>query len=298
MAVWKIERRKADCAGPTCGRIFDEGDRHISCLLLRDGEFVREDLCLDCWKARGAALTAQASAQQALPETSEALEAPQAAEATEVAEVAEVAEASVQPSEGSVEEIFWWRTRHQGSKKRSVQLDLASLERLFIQLEGREDRKVRELRYVLCLLLMRKRRVKVMKIERSPEGESFLVKRPRIDQLYRVWVFDFDAERMEEVRAQLQAIFDGAETDAGLPEDSLQDEPASQPQPGSQDPLDEWESDEPRPQPFGADQADDPVDEDQSAMQLESAEESTRKATVEAGAGTDEASRASGPSGE
>ena len=188
MVIWKIERRKAACAAAGCERAFEDGDQHISCLLLRDGEFLREDLCLNCWRELRASQEEGPSAEG--------------------------------------EELFWWRTRHQSSKKRTVQLDLASLEQLFIQLEGRKERKVRELRYVLCLLLMRKRRVKVEKIQRGSEGESFIVKRPRRDERYQVFVYDFDAEQMDVVRMQLQAVFDGAETDAGIPETLLQeDEP-------------------------------------------------------------------------
>ena len=41
-----------------------------------------------------------------------------------------------------------------GEARKTVQLDLDSLDRLFLQLEGRPEREVRELRYVLCLLLM------------------------------------------------------------------------------------------------------------------------------------------------
>ena len=184
MAIWKIERRKPACAEPSCERPFEDGDRHISCLLLREGEFLREDLCLTCWRAKHGD------------------------------------EEPDQQAEGG-DELFWWRTRHEEQKKRTVQLDLASLEQLFVQLEGREERKVRELRYVLCLLLMRKRRVKVEKIQRGAEGESFIVKRPRRDERFQVFVFDFDAEQMDAVRTQLQAVFDGAETDAGLPEQLL-----------------------------------------------------------------------------
>jgi hypothetical protein len=112
--------------------------------------------------------------------------------------------------------LFWWSTRHELDRKRTVQMDLGSLERLFLELEGREELAVRELRYVLCLLLMRKRRLKVERIQRDAEGESFVVKRPRRDARYQVYVHDFTPARMDEIRAELQAIFDGAEGEAGV----------------------------------------------------------------------------------
>lgn len=154
-----------------CERAFEDGERHVSTLCFGEDSFSREDLCRECWKGRGSASREGAA----------------------------------------VEDLFWWFTRHSPEKKRTVALDLDSLEKLFLQLEGRAERPVRELRYLLCLLLMRKRRLKVERIERGADGESFLVKRPRRDPRYRVFVFDFDEARMAELRDQLQAIFDGAE---------------------------------------------------------------------------------------
>ena len=112
----------------------------------------------------------------------------------------------------STEPLFWWTTRHLLARRTTVQLDLASLEELFVRLEGRAEPAVRELRYVLCLLLMRKRRLKLERLVRDAEGECLLVKRPRRDPRYRVFVFDFAPERVAELRAELQGIFEGAES--------------------------------------------------------------------------------------
>jgi len=121
--------------------------------------------------------------------------------------------------------VFWWRTRHEENKRKTVQLDLESLERLFVELEGREEVTLREIRYVLCLLLMRKRKLKVERIQRTAEGESFVVKRPRRDQRFEVFVYDFTPERMAELRGELQGIFDGGEETGELPgEDAGSDE--------------------------------------------------------------------------
>jgi hypothetical protein len=63
---------------------------------------------------------------------------------------------------------------------------------------------------------MRKRRLSIDRIERGPEGERMIVKRPRRDERYEVFVYDFTPERMEDLRAELQAIFDGAEGPEGV----------------------------------------------------------------------------------
>lgn len=157
-------------------RDFEEGERHISLLTVIEGALQRADLSVGAWDSL-----------QARIETGEA-EPP----------------------------LFHWFTRHHVERKKTVQLDLESLDRLFLELEGREELQVRELRYVLCLLLMRKRRVKVEKVLREGDEEAFIVKRPRDDRRYKVFVYDFEADRLDEVRAQLQAVFDGAEGPHGI----------------------------------------------------------------------------------
>ena len=158
------------------GRAFADGERHASILGVHEGALQRTDVCIDAWKVRQARITAG----------------------------------------DEPEPLFLWFTRHEEERKKTVQLDLESLDRLFVELEGRQELQVRELRYVLCLLLMRKRRAKVEKVLREGEDESFVVKRPREEQRYKVYVYDFEPERLDQVRAQLQAIFDGAEGPHGI----------------------------------------------------------------------------------
>lgn len=114
------------------------------------------------------------------------------------------------------EPLLFWHTRHEVEPRKTVQLDLDALGRLFVALEGHESLAVREFRYVLCLLLMRKRKAKVEKVDRKGGVESFIVKRPRDDTRYRVFVYDFEPERLDELRAQMQAVFDGAEGPDGI----------------------------------------------------------------------------------
>lgn len=133
-------------------------------------------------------------------------------------------------SSSASECLFWWRTRHSADKRRGVQLNLEALEQLFLHLEGKSERKLRELRYVLCLILLRKRRLKVRQIVRDAEGESFVVQRPRQAEALSVFVFDFTPERVDELRAELQRIFDGAEPEAQLSSDAA-GEPSEDPAP-------------------------------------------------------------------
>lgn len=112
--------------------------------------------------------------------------------------------------EESAGELFWWFTRHHAAKKRTVALDLASLERLFLELEGRDETRLSEVRYLLCLLLMRKKRLRLVRVQRGRAGEALVVRRPRRKEELAVLVFDFTSERLDELRAQLQEILEGA----------------------------------------------------------------------------------------
>lgn len=106
-------------------------------------------------------------------------------------------------------EIFFWYTR-MCADRRGLRLDLPMLEELFHRLQGRTEEGMIELRYVLCLLLMRKKRLKLVRITRDP-AETMLVRRPRRDELLPVLVRDLTAERIEQLRGELAEIFDGAE---------------------------------------------------------------------------------------
>jgi hypothetical protein len=122
--------------------------------------------------------------------------------------------------------VFWWFTRHEVDRKKTVQLDMGSLERLFMELQGREEEKLRELRYLLCLLLMRKRKLKLVKVKRSSKGEQLVLRRPRRTEELTVWVYEFTPDRMEELRTRLQEVLDGvgsedSDSDGGAEEQAV-----------------------------------------------------------------------------
>jgi hypothetical protein len=122
-------------------------------------------------------------------------------------------------------DLFWWRTRHEEGKKRGIALNLEALEALFTRLEGQAAGALAELRYVLCLVLMRKRKLKIERVERDADGEALIVSRPRRSELYRVAVFDFSPEKIDELRSRLQEVFEGAEA-AEIDPDAAGESPA------------------------------------------------------------------------
>jgi hypothetical protein len=106
--------------------------------------------------------------------------------------------------------LIYWRSLHRVGKK-AVAVDFEALEGLFLALEGREEVELRELRYLLALLLMRKKRVKLLKTARKPDGEAMILRRPRRTEELCVYVFDLTPERSEILRGKLRAIFEGAD---------------------------------------------------------------------------------------
>lgn len=115
-------------------------------------------------------------------------------------------------------ETIWWRTLHQPDRKRGLALDFEAIERLFEQLEGCAEERLQRLRYVLCLLLLRKRRLKVVRIDRSGGEEAMVVRRPRKTVEMRVVVFDLTPEETESLRGELMALFEGAEDGEPMPD--------------------------------------------------------------------------------
>ncbi len=101
---------------------------------------------------------------------------------------------------------------------------------------------MRELRYLLSLLLMRKRKLKLIKVERGAKGEKLVLRRPRRTEELSVWVFDFTPDRIEELRARLQEALDGAGSEPS--EESAPQEAASQEQPADEAEAGEQPADE------------------------------------------------------
>ena len=217
MTSWKINRRYGVCAA--CQRAFEDGERIVNSLSVRPEGLDRQEHCVQWWEGKQEGCATQ-ECSAACGERAQGLQGQEDEDPGAVP---------------AVQDLFWWYVHHRVDRKRTVQLDLAALERLFLELEGREEQGLRELRYLLCLLLMRKRRLKVEKLLRDGDEEAFVVRRPRHEERYKVFVYDFDAERMAEMRTELQAIFDGAEDEGGIRLSAAGDQAGSDPESDSRD---------------------------------------------------------------
>jgi hypothetical protein len=102
-----------------------------------------------------------------------------------------------------------WRTRHRASPRRA-RVDLAALVEIFRGLLGREDEKAGDLRYLVALLLLRHRKLRLV-ATRSRGGRDVLVvafARQRAE--HAVHVSELPAEALDRLRGELLALLEGS----------------------------------------------------------------------------------------
>ncbi len=133
------------------------------------------------------------------------------------------------PPEGT---FCYWRGRVPIREKKpgTYAVDMAILSQLFTQLEDAQSETKQQLRFVLALLLMRKR---LLKMDRSSteEGREHWHMRMTSDQsMHRVLNPKLEKEQIERLSAQLTAILSG-EVDAL----QVVEQPDSEPPPAGQD---------------------------------------------------------------
>lgn len=112
-----------------------------------------------------------------------------------------------------IEELAFWRTRKPEGKRKGLAVDFDMVEQLFLGLQGREEERLREIGYLLSLLLMRKRRLKLIRVVRNEGEEAMIVRRPRRQEELSVPVFDLSPETAAERKADLAGLFEGASLD-------------------------------------------------------------------------------------
>jgi len=111
------------------------------------------------------------------------------------------------PGEGM---FAWWKSRvgeSDSSKPKLAPQDV--LLNLFNELASQPGEA--EFRYVLALLLMRRRIVKLEETRRDEHGETLVVNCPRRDEQYEVRVATPSAERAEQLQQRLvELLYGGA----------------------------------------------------------------------------------------
>lgn len=219
MAKWQIGRHVPKCAA--CEVEFKDGDRLYSLLQVSDDGLERQDLCVRCYSDEAVANAVfwwrtrhQVEEQRGLKLDLEAIEA---------LFIALDPHRSSAASSAADEE-----DNDSNAISVAPQTDEADSEAAAPFASGLPiNERLLELRYLICLVLLRKRRLKVTKVARSYRGEVgefFLVKRPRRQEELAVRVFDFDADKIASLREDLQRIFEGADPAELAADQELSDE--------------------------------------------------------------------------
>ena len=112
-----------------------------------------------------------------------------------------------------VQGAIYWRTRRPSEGKRRLAVDFDVVEQLFFALAEHEKERILELRYLMSLLLLRKKRLKLVRVVRDEEGEAMVCRRPRRTEAIPVRVFDLSEERSLQLRQELARIFEGADVE-------------------------------------------------------------------------------------
>ncbi len=115
--------------------------------------------------------------------------------------------------------LGFWRTQVPSTEKRSRRLviDVEAFYTVFSQIPEDETRRLRQLfRYILALILVRKRVLRLEEIEKAPDAETLHLYDNRAKTSVRVVSPEATAEETQQVQEQLNEIFECEITDEDL----------------------------------------------------------------------------------
>lgn len=112
------------------------------------------------------------------------------------------------------DEFFsFWRSKilaPDENKKKKLIIDVEAFYTFFCNLAGDEKHNRMLFRYLIALILVRKRVLKLEEIEKSPEGEALILLDIRKKEEVRVPVLDATEEELEAAQLELNEIFECA----------------------------------------------------------------------------------------
>ena len=109
-------------------------------------------------------------------------------------------------------DIFsYWKTHLQNKeqdKKNKLKIDTEAFYTFFSSLYNKDTNKNSLFTYLLALILIRKRILRLEEIEKSPEGENLIIYDTRIKDEIRVAVPEVTEETLNEAKKELEHIFE------------------------------------------------------------------------------------------
>jgi hypothetical protein len=244
MAQWKLSRRHPACV--VCEHVFEDGEQHFSRIEVGVETIVRADVCRACWpketepqwiwwRARRAISRSKGLAVdwEILTQVFLALGPKLDALRAAVADGSYVAPELAAPGAGTVE-----AGAAESDAAATVEAEAELVVELVAELvpedgsegvegdaqpaEGAEPaaepepvvfqdpvERLEQVRYLLALLLLRKRRLMLVRAVRRTDGEALVVRRPRRKDTIEVRAFELDPERMDALRSELVRLFEG-----------------------------------------------------------------------------------------
>ena len=112
--------------------------------------------------------------------------------------------------------LYWWRTKH-STGKTVLRLDLDSLLALFASLEGEVDESKSDFRFLLALLLVRHRKLRLTRVLKRGAREFLELRKVRTKKVFEVEVRTLSEERRASMSSALSGLMDptGEEADLG-----------------------------------------------------------------------------------
>lgn len=105
------------------------------------------------------------------------------------------------------QDLIWWRTTHR-EKRGGVRIDFDLVLALFEKLAERPGEGMRDLRFLLALLLVRHRRLRLTGVRVRGARELLQLRKPRTRKEYEAEVRELDAARRDELTRILGELMD------------------------------------------------------------------------------------------
>ena len=191
---WKTGHRGGGCA--RCGAEFTPGRIVVSCLYEvpedDDVPFARRDQCAACFDGDAVASGASEDGGETLDGDAAGVVVP-----------------------GELRPPFsWWRSEVPQPEDKKAAFDLSVAREFLVRLLGQDDPERASLRYLLTLLLMRKRIVRVVEQFTDERGEIMSVRIPPDETVHEVLCPEIDEAETLSLRDQISNLFDLGDAEA------------------------------------------------------------------------------------
>lgn len=112
-------------------------------------------------------------------------------------------------------DLVWWRTTHQ-ERKGGMRMDFELILTLFEKLGEKPSEGIRDLRFLLALLLVRHRKLRLVGVRTRGKREFLQLRKPRTKKEYEAEVRDLEAERREQLTQALGELMDPTADGGGM----------------------------------------------------------------------------------